>query len=293
MRLAPPSCCVACDQPLAAAPRFAEPIRICTPPHVTADTPALPAPAPGRAGPALNLLLLSFLYALYCFDYKWSLHGVQLQQRLAYFERHWAFFLGGLLLHACHAFSLLCGGTVALGTANAAQAFLSSAGGAPPAWPPPCRVWRRHGAAHGVCVILRGRRPGWGALPAVDHDGLRLQPQAGVPARWAAQVVWEGAWQAQGVAFWGEPANSCPVTAWSAYLLCASINNALSLLTSICRASLCSAWRGSSSWWWPAPAPGLSERLLGHQPPAGKHEPRAAPAAPPAGPHATAPAASS
>lgn len=47
------------------------------------------------AGPALNFVLLSWLYALYCFDYKWSLHGVQLQQRVAYFERHWAFFLGG------------------------------------------------------------------------------------------------------------------------------------------------------------------------------------------------------
>lgn len=54
----------------------------------------LVAGAVPRIGPALNLLLLSFLYALYCFDYKWSLHGVQLQQRLAYFERHWAFFLG-------------------------------------------------------------------------------------------------------------------------------------------------------------------------------------------------------
>jgi len=40
-------------------------------------------------------VLLSWLYALYCFDYKWSLHSVQLAQRIAYFERHWAFFLGG------------------------------------------------------------------------------------------------------------------------------------------------------------------------------------------------------
>ncbi len=47
------------------------------------------------AGPALNFLLLSWLYALYCFDYKWALHSVQLQQRITYFERHWAFFLGG------------------------------------------------------------------------------------------------------------------------------------------------------------------------------------------------------
>lgn len=51
------------------------------------------------AGPALNFLLLSWLYALYCFDYKWALHSVQLQQRIAYFERHWAFFLGKALAH--------------------------------------------------------------------------------------------------------------------------------------------------------------------------------------------------
>ncbi|EFN53255.1 hypothetical protein CHLNCDRAFT_137174 [Chlorella variabilis] len=47
-----------------------------------------------KIGPLLNFLLLSCLYALYCFDYKWSLHSVPLQQRIAYFERHWAFFLG-------------------------------------------------------------------------------------------------------------------------------------------------------------------------------------------------------
>ena len=55
-----------------------------------------------HAGPLLNFVLLSWLYALYCFDYKWSLHGVALQQRIAYFERHWCFFLGGpgsLVIH--------------------------------------------------------------------------------------------------------------------------------------------------------------------------------------------------
>ena len=52
-----------------------------------------------HAGPLLNFVLLSWLYALYCFDYKWSLHGVALQQRIAYFERHWCFFLGGLGSH--------------------------------------------------------------------------------------------------------------------------------------------------------------------------------------------------
>ncbi|PNH10637.1 Protein EI24 [Tetrabaena socialis] len=46
------------------------------------------------AGPALNVLFLSWLYAYYCFDYKWGLQGVRLAERLAYFERRWAFFAG-------------------------------------------------------------------------------------------------------------------------------------------------------------------------------------------------------
>lgn len=47
------------------------------------------------AGPVLNVLLLSWLYAYYCFDYKWALQGARLPQRLAFFETHWAFFAGG------------------------------------------------------------------------------------------------------------------------------------------------------------------------------------------------------
>ncbi|KAG2501831.1 hypothetical protein HYH03_000330 [Edaphochlamys debaryana] len=46
------------------------------------------------AGAALNVLLLSWLYAYYCYDYKWGLQGVHLTERLAYFERRWAFFSG-------------------------------------------------------------------------------------------------------------------------------------------------------------------------------------------------------
>ncbi|WIA37364.1 hypothetical protein OEZ86_014292 [Tetradesmus obliquus] len=45
-------------------------------------------------GPVLNVLLLSWLYAYYCFDYKWALQGARLPQRLAFFEAHWAFFAG-------------------------------------------------------------------------------------------------------------------------------------------------------------------------------------------------------
>ncbi|KAG2448961.1 hypothetical protein HYH02_005715 [Chlamydomonas schloesseri] len=46
------------------------------------------------AGYFLNVLALSWLYAYYCFDYKWGLQGVRLTERLAYFERRWAFFAG-------------------------------------------------------------------------------------------------------------------------------------------------------------------------------------------------------
>ena len=40
---------------------------------------------------------MSWLYALYCFDYKWSLHSVPLEARLRFFEQHWAFFAGEAL----------------------------------------------------------------------------------------------------------------------------------------------------------------------------------------------------
>lgn len=46
---------------------------------------------PGRLA---NVVFLSWLYAFYCFDYGWSLQGVPLPERLAFFERRWAFFAG-------------------------------------------------------------------------------------------------------------------------------------------------------------------------------------------------------
>eukprot|EP00775_Hariotina_reticulata_P013385 gene13385-13512_t len=45
-------------------------------------------------GAVLNVLLLSWLYAYYCFDYKWSLQGTRLPLRLVFFEANWAFFAG-------------------------------------------------------------------------------------------------------------------------------------------------------------------------------------------------------
>jgi hypothetical protein len=59
------------------------------------------------AGAVLNVLLLSWLYAYYCFDYKWSLQGTRLPLRLMFFETNWAFFAGDWQqrcqhTHACH-----------------------------------------------------------------------------------------------------------------------------------------------------------------------------------------------
>ena len=138
-----------------------------------------------RVGPALNFLLLSWLYALYCFDYKWSLHAVALTQRVAYFERHWAFFLGApwdnCQLPAVPPPPAAC----AAGPSRAPSLSLPRAPvpvhPPPPPPPPPPRLWRRHGAARHLHVLLRGRRAGGGAVPPVDHDGVRLKPQAGVP----------------------------------------------------------------------------------------------------------------
>ncbi len=41
-----------------------------------------------------EFLLTSWLYAFFCFDYKWSLRRQPLAARIAYFEAHWAFFGG-------------------------------------------------------------------------------------------------------------------------------------------------------------------------------------------------------
>lgn len=48
----------------------------------------------GAAGGALEFLLLSWIHALYCFDYKWGLHNVPLDRRKAAMEEEWAYFAG-------------------------------------------------------------------------------------------------------------------------------------------------------------------------------------------------------
>ncbi len=61
---------------------------------VTTHTPSSPA-LPSPPGFLLSCLFLSWLYAYYAYDYKWGLQAVRLPERLAYFERRWAFFAGG------------------------------------------------------------------------------------------------------------------------------------------------------------------------------------------------------
>ncbi|GER41469.1 hypothetical protein STAS_18185, partial [Striga asiatica] len=45
-------------------------------------------------GKALNFLLLSWMYAYYCFEYKWNYSGLSLDKRLDFFESNWPFFAG-------------------------------------------------------------------------------------------------------------------------------------------------------------------------------------------------------
>ncbi|PIN15357.1 hypothetical protein CDL12_11998 [Handroanthus impetiginosus] len=45
-------------------------------------------------GKALNFLLLVWMYAYYCFEYKWNYSGVSLIKRLDFFESNWPFFAG-------------------------------------------------------------------------------------------------------------------------------------------------------------------------------------------------------
>lgn len=45
-------------------------------------------------GKVLNFLLLSWMYAYYCFEYKWNFNEVALDRRLDYFESYWPFFAG-------------------------------------------------------------------------------------------------------------------------------------------------------------------------------------------------------
>ena len=63
---------------------------ICMLPHAAEETKKVVC----HAGYPAYWVLVSWLYALYSFDYKWSLTNKQLLQRILFFERHWAFFAG-------------------------------------------------------------------------------------------------------------------------------------------------------------------------------------------------------
>ncbi|MED6158396.1 hypothetical protein PIB30_032373 [Stylosanthes scabra] len=45
-------------------------------------------------GKVLNFVLLSWMYAYYCFEYKWNFNEVPLDKRLDYFQSYWPFFAG-------------------------------------------------------------------------------------------------------------------------------------------------------------------------------------------------------
>ncbi|VVB15169.1 unnamed protein product [Arabis nemorensis] len=45
-------------------------------------------------GKILNFLLLSWMYAYYCYEYKWNFSRIPLKKRLDFFESNWAFFTG-------------------------------------------------------------------------------------------------------------------------------------------------------------------------------------------------------
>lgn len=54
-----------------------------------------------RAGPPLYYVLVSWLYALYSFDYCWSLARARLPDRIHHFQTHSAFFLGARAWGLC------------------------------------------------------------------------------------------------------------------------------------------------------------------------------------------------
>ncbi|KAF2934063.1 hypothetical protein DAI22_04g134200 [Oryza sativa Japonica Group] len=52
-------------------------------------------------GKPMNFLLLSLMYAYYCFEYKWNFFAVSLNERLDFFESNWAFFAGFVCIDCC------------------------------------------------------------------------------------------------------------------------------------------------------------------------------------------------
>jgi hypothetical protein len=147
-----------------------------------APRPPLPNTPPGLP---LSVVFLSWLYAYYCFDYSWSLQGVPLPERLAFFERRWGFFAGA---RARTRRRLL--GSQRVGQTAAGDIWPLT--GQPPCpWahalpaprplvplpPPPKRLRPAVHAAHAAAAVPHRRRAAQHDVPRVCARGLRLGPR--------------------------------------------------------------------------------------------------------------------
>lgn len=49
---------------------------------------------PVQIGSGLRFVCTTWVVSMYSFEYTWINQGLKLKERLAYFERHWAYFIG-------------------------------------------------------------------------------------------------------------------------------------------------------------------------------------------------------